>query len=231
MIDDLVLLGGDSHEVSAAVHLRGDARRLDDVEAGGVRVLSDGSVGLFVYSPPYLNCIDYSEIYKVELWLLEFIRTAEEFRQLRLGTLRSHPSIEFPERGYIADCANDRLVALIRRISDFVTQHGARPGVGRAIFGYFDDMYRVLEEQFRVLEPGGYACCVVANSTFSRRHADHRKNELWRLPVLTDVILGGLASSIGFDEVRLWEARDLRPRNVRSGHARESVVVVRKPMR
>jgi hypothetical protein len=229
MVDDLVLLGSEGHGIGSAAHLQGDARYLGDVEERGVPVLPDGSVGLFVYSPPYLNCIDYSEIYKVELWLLEFIRSADEFRELRLGTLRSHPSIEFPERGYIARCADDRLLGLVRRISSFVTEHGARPGVGRAIFGYFDDMYRVLEEQFRVLEPGGHACCVVGNSTFSRRQAGATGDEVWRLPVLTDVILAALASSIGFDDVRLWEARDLRPRNVRSGHARESVVVMRKP--
>ncbi len=228
MIDDLVLLASEEHDIGTAVHIRGDARELDQVQANGAPVLPQGSIGLLVYSPPYLNCIDYSEIYKLELWLLEFITLQDEFRGLRLGTLRSHPSVDFPERRYLDTCADRELVDLIRGISHFVVKNGARPGVGRAIFGYFDDMYRVLEEQLRVLEPGGHACCVVGNSTFSRRHSE-TKRETWRLPVLTDVLLAALASSIGFEQVRVWEARELRPRNVRAGQARESIVVMRKP--
>ena len=50
----------------------------------------------------------------------------------------------------------------------------------------------------------------------------------WRVPIPTDVLLARLAESVGFDEVEIWAARDLRPRNVTSGSARESIVVARR---
>ena len=32
--------------------------------------------------PPYLNCIDYSEVYKLELWLMGFVSDQKRFREV-----------------------------------------------------------------------------------------------------------------------------------------------------
>jgi len=214
------------------LHLRGDARSLANVRHQGHHrhPLSDSSVGLFVYSPPYLNCIDYTEVYKLELWLLGFIETKEQFREVRLGTLRSHPSVRFPKSN-LFDGLSSQVVVLIREIADFLEARLPRPGLGEMVRSYFEDMYSSLLEQYRVLEPGGHIACVVANSTFSRRSttAGGKRTEDWRLPVLTDVLIARLAVLIGFESVEVWEARDLRPKNIRAGAARESIVVARKP--
>jgi tetrahydromethanopterin S-methyltransferase subunit E len=100
------------------------------------------------------------------------------------------------------------------------------------IANYFDDMYRVFAQQMWALKPGGWVACVVGNSTFSRRskRGSEVADETWRLPVLTDVILAHLAVACGFEQVQIWNARELRPRNVRGGTARESLVVARKPL-
>src|SRR5439155_9892825 len=124
------------------------------------------SVGLFLYSPPYLNLIDYSEVYKLELWMLEFIRTQDEFRTLRLGTLRSHPSVTFPKRNILEAAKHHRVICLIGAMAEFVTQHSARPEVGPTIWNYFEDMYCALPEQYRCLDPGGRVACVGGKSTF-----------------------------------------------------------------
>jgi hypothetical protein len=212
------------------VHLRGDARDLANVDRRGHRQhpLADASVGLCAYSPPYLNCIDYTEVYKLELWLLGFVTDQEHFREVRLGTLRSHPSIRFEQRHELSGLKAP-VAEAIELIADLLDRRLPRPGLGEMARNYFEDMYRVLVEQHRVLEPGGHAVCVVANSTFSRRErsADGRM-EAWRLPLLTDVLIARLAEAAGFEHIEIWEARDLRPRNVRSGSARESLVVARK---
>lgn len=213
-----------------AVHLRGDARRLAAcrMPGGGAPAFPAESVDVSVFSPPYLNFIDYSEVYKLELWLLGFVDSEARFKRLRLGTLRSHPSVKFGERpGPSPEEAE--VVDLIHRLSGWVREHGGRPEVGPVIRQYFEDMHSVLAEQLRILRPGGVAACVVANSTLSRRlKSGGASMEEWRLPVLTDVLLAQLARLVGFSDVELWRARDLRPRNVRSGAARESVVVARR---
>jgi hypothetical protein len=211
-------------------HLKGDARDLAGVSRRGLRrhPLPDSSAGMCLYSPPYLNCIDYSEVYKLELWLLGFVSSQREFRQVRLGTLRSHPSIQFPDRGYF-DGLDHPVVETIERVEALLKSRLPKSGYGTMTRGYFEDMLRALREQHRVLEPGGHAVCVVANSTFSSRtREDGTWTENWRLPLLTDVILARLAEVAGFEHVEIWEARDLQPRNVQGGVARESLVVARK---
>ena len=232
MIEDLEDIGAcRSHaHGTEAIHVRGDARDLGLVKRSPRRMLFDaGSVGWSCFSPPYLNCIDYTEVYKLELWLLEFVTSQHEFRELRLGTLRSHPSVMFPERAYLAGVSDDA-ADLIASVTDFVERHGMRPSEARMIPGYFDDMYRVLTQQMWLLKPGGWVSLVVGNSTFARRMtgADGRL-ELWRMPILTDVLLAHLARLAGFEQITVFAARHLRPRNVQAASARESIVVARKP--
>lgn len=231
MIRDLELLHGERRLVDPekAVHVRGDARHLDGTLHRGDALLGSDSVGLYCYSPPYLNCIDYTEVYKLELWALGIVRDHDEFRQLRLGTLRSHPSIEFPERTYLEPFAGDLVTEQIEALSSFVEANGARAGIGRMIRNYFTDMAQVLVEQHRTLESGGRAVCIIGNSTFSRRDGTRgSREERWRIPVLTDVLLVGLARAAGFSEAEIWSARELQARNVERGAARESFVVLTK---
>lgn len=228
MIEDLEDMPRQDREAEAH-HLLGDARDLADQSLQAR--LAAGSVGLCLSSPPYLNCIDYSEVYKIELWLLGFISSHEEFRTLRLGTIRSHPSIDFPERPYLARLDGTPVSALIDSISSFVERNHARAVIGRMIRNYFGDMARVLEEQYRILEPGGHSVLIVGNSTFSRRgHSGDARTEHWRIPILSDVILARIGEAIGFSSPEIWTARDLRARNVTAGSARESLVVLRKPL-
>ena len=230
MIEDVeAVANGDKEAASRACHVKGDARRLSALRRGGAPLLPDNGVGLFVYSPPYLNCIDYTEVYKLELWMLEFVQSQAEFRRLRLGTLRSHPSIEFPPKPHLDAIRDSNVAAVVSLLSRFLERHHVRPAMGRMVRNYFDDMYATLAEQYRCLEEGGHAVCVVGNSTFSRREpAGDSWSEVWRLPILTDVIIGRIAEAIGFRDVELWRARELRPRNVNAGYARESLVVCRK---
>jgi roadblock/LC7 domain-containing protein len=227
-LDDLAPLRKEVRSRSAH-HLRGDARELAAVKISPRKpALDAGAVDFSLFSPPYLNCIDYSEVYKLELWLLEMISDESSFRQLRLGTLRSHPSVAFPDRGYLAAERGD-VVNLVDLVSSFIERNHARAHIGRMVRNYFDDMYRVLAQQAWALAPGAWMVCVVGNSTFSRRlKKDGATEEVWRIPLLTDVILARMLGALGFEEVQIWSARDLRARNVRGGRARESAVVARR---
>lgn len=232
MAEDLDVLAalGKAASTRSDRHLRGDARDLGAVDRRGLREhpIPDEGVGLFVYSPPYLNCIDYTEVYKLELWLMGFVADEQGFRDVRLGTLRSHPSIRFPERGYF-DAVSAPVIEAVRQIENVMEKHLPRPGLGVMARGYFEDILQVLREQHRCLESGGHAVCVVANSTFSSRQREGDSwSEQWRLPILTDVLIARLAEVAGFEHVEVWEARDLQPRNVRAGAAREALVVARK---
>ncbi len=234
MIADLEALQDERATAAAtrAHHVAGDARDLRAAELpSGDEAFPAGWADLCCFSPPYLNFIDYTEVHKMELWLLEHVTNQDEFRQTRLGTLRSHPSVKFSERDYFAGVQGEA-VELVGLLSAWMGEQAARREVAPVVRQYFEDMLQVWREQLRVLRDGGTSVCVVANSTFSFREPEagdgEGRRERWRMPVLTDVILGHLALLAGFSSAEIWTARELRPRNVSASRARESLVVVRK---
>lgn len=236
MSDDLHRVGKrqkGASEFPVTIH-SGDARSLP-------KTIADASVSLAMYSPPYLNGIDYTEVYKVEEWFLGFIGTKQSMFDLRQGTLRSHASVRFKqETSEMEDELDGRstVLRLMREITEFFETEEPRhfqKQYAWLIPAYFEDMYRVLKEQYRVLMPGGYSVCVVANSMFTgsltevQGDGDEVRRELWRLPLATDAIIAELGLAVGFDVLPAIGARDLRPRNVTKGWSRETILLMRKP--
>ena len=118
----------------------GDARKMP---------FEDESFDALITSPPYLNNIDYTKVYGLELSLLEmsFRATAEA----RKGSLRS----------FITSKAEaENLPPEIEEIASRIPIAGT----------YFADMENVLKETKRVLKPGCSSCCVVSNSVIHETH-------------------------------------------------------------
>lgn len=191
------------------------------VESGtatrSAEILSGNTYDLALFSPPYLNNFDYSEIYKLELWMLRFVTSVEQWRSLRKGTLRSHPSIEFPQRDYPQPQQLSELYAKLDKIGSQKELLGDRNEVGKYLTGYFQDMHMVFLQMWELLRPGGFLTFVVANS----RHK--------HLPVATDVILGEIARQIGFEPLELNILRTRNGRTKQKKYLRESAVIMRKP--
>ncbi len=181
--------------------------------------LDDHSFDLVFYSPPYLNNFDYSEVYKIELWILGLLSDDEAWRELRRGTIRSHPSLKFSRKA-MPDW--DERSAKVFTFLDLLGQSEAlsretKKDMADIFTGYFEDMYLSLREQFRVLMPGGLLAFNVANS----RHK--------MLPIATDVLLLELARGVGFEMPELYELRHRNGRTKSKAFLRESLVVMKKP--
>lgn len=172
--------------------------------------------GLILYSPPYLNSIDYSEIYKIELWLLEFVTNAEEFRMLRRGTVTSHPSVRVDSKPDLRSFGLDELAMYVNELS-------SHPDLGRAaergwiIPAYFSDMTRALTQQVEMLLPGGHIVCIIGNSKYGNLQID------------TDLLLAEIGQSLGLEVVALEIARWRNSRTTQGLKLRESIIVLRKP--
>lgn len=197
--------------------------RIDIVPGDGRHLpFKDGSFTALCYSPPYLNNIDYSEVYKLELWLRGDVTNRDQFRSLRLATLRSHPSVTFPSTT-ICDRLSSQTwirrlkIALIAALpqDDF---HKMR----RALFsGYVDDMLIALREQARVAVPGAPIVCVIGNSLHGGRNNAS-------VPVCTDLLISAAARAVGLEVAQIQIARQLPRRDHKNGWLRESIVVMRK---
>jgi hypothetical protein len=194
---------------------------IGDGRAGknGTHWLENESVQLSVFSPPYLNHIDYTEVYKIELWLLGFIRSQVEMLELRRRTLRSHASIAVHEMNarLPSEVFDSAAEAALLLAADGSNWHAK---AGPLVIAYLHDMQRTFETLTRKLRPGGRAVCVVGNSAHGRGGT--------RVVFAVDLWLAAIARAVGLHLERIWVARPLR-RRTSSRYLRESAIVLRRP--
>jgi DNA modification methylase len=191
----------------------------------GRRPLTHGvqpeSIDLIITSPPYPNNIDYSEVYKLELWLLGFIRNPRAFLELRKGTFRSHPTSELsrPEEVFVKEITCPPLSEAFGPIlSKLDTKH--QKWRRRLFVSYFADIKTALEQYHSALKPGGLAFIVVGNSLHGGKYAPYM--------IATDILVATLARSSGFEVKEIAVARCLRRRLTGNHFLRESLVILRK---
>jgi DNA modification methylase len=213
---DLVKLSEEKGVNHARMHL-GDARSLRTL---GLR---DRSFDLILYSPPYLNNIDYTEVYKLETWMLEFITSYDEFRAQREKTIRSHPSIRFEPTDWLDKSDNVAAAKALREALVDVWPVECKDWRTRLVSGYMDDMLKCLQEQYRVAKDEAYVVCVVGNSLHLHKP--------YKVPVATDLLIAALAQSVGFEVEQMQAARHLHRRDGQRRHfLRESLIFMQKPM-
>lgn len=212
---DIIRMRGTCSVQNVSV-IEGDGRQL---AATGI---SEDSIDVVITSPPYPNNIDYSEVYKLELWLLGFINSADEFLRLRKSTLRSHPTSDLakvPDTDFLAAIGAGRLRhyfgAMLGRTESF-----AEAWRTKLALGYFSDIWVSLREQRRCLRKGAYTFLVVANSL----HGSAGKAYL----VPTDLLVGQIGLALGFELERIMIARSTKRRLSGNHFLRESIVVLRK---
>lgn len=219
MVDDLQSLQNCRREVGVGpcFVVEGDGRTLC---LPADPALTPNTVSLITYSPPYLNHIDYTEVYKVELWLSGFVQSREEMLAIRKRTLRSHASIGVATtKPNLPDRVGQALELATASVA--VSDKPWHRNFGRLALAYLTDMRASLERQFELLRPGSHCVCVVANS------AHGTKNQ--RVPIAVDLLLASLAESVGFDVERIVVARRMRRRDHVNRFLRESAIMLRRP--
>jgi len=213
ILNDLLVAEHEYEKINSIIIL-GDGRKLrNDI---GERDSAIEDIDLICYSPPYLNNFDYSEIYKMELWANDLIKDSEDFKNLRLKTFRSHPSIKFTQGyTYQENSKLDGFKKIIKQLINSIPDDKYKSRREGLIKGYFDDMYISLKNQYEVMKKGGWLFCVVSNS----KHG---------IPIATDLLIAELANEIGFTIKAIEIARPMGKRVGKSDFLRESIIVIKK---
>ena len=154
--------------------------------------LKDYPVDLCVFSPPYANCFDYCEVYKLELWIGGFVKSYGDFKKYRSMALRSHVNSKFD---HSIKFSNPEINTIATLISAFNIWNKNIPDMLR---GYFDDMKLLLTNVFSMLNEGGKCYIVVANSAYKG------------ILVPTDMLLADIAEKIGYKVNAIHVARKIR---------------------
>jgi hypothetical protein len=146
----------------------GTVRRLATIVEGDSRKtlgkISGPKFKLCVTSPPYLNSFDYTDVYRPELFLGKFIKTPEELRQLRFGTMRSHVQVAWhdPKERSFGPIFDETM----RRMDESSIEHW-NAKVPKMIRAYFEDVERILLHLRRLAVPDASLWVVVSTSAYA----------------------------------------------------------------
>ena len=199
--------------------MRADCR-LGDARASMSASAPVAGYDLICFSPPYPNNIDYTEVYKVESWVLELWGTAEDMRGQRLETLRSHPSVRFKRPfSYLEDGRAAEVAKVLAPVVSSIPTDRYHAGRMEVVCGYFDDMLQVLDRSREVVARDGRLVYVVGNS----RHGVGDN----AFTIASDILIAAIAELSGWRVEKLEVARTLIRRGQSIPYLRESIVTLR----
>ena len=165
----------------------GDVRRsIDNVP--------DNTLDLIITSPPYLNSRDYTDIYMLELKVLQLVNNHEDLQKLRKSTLRSHVQVKYSEVKPIDN------VRLKKCLSDMKNSESKswNPDILNMICGYFEDMQKLFTAFAKKMQRGGVIYFNVANSAY------------FGVEVPVDKIIADIAEDCGLKVREIRKARDIK---------------------
>ncbi len=186
------------------VVLRGDAR---------IVTRSIEEIDLAVFSPPYPNSFDYTDVYNVELWVLGYLTDSASNRALREATLRSHVQIK---RDMSAEASNSSTLNQSVENLHRVRSRLWNPYIPEMVAAYADDMRSVLRALRARLRPGGRVYMAVGDSRYAG------------VDVPVAKILVEEAPALGFEVVRAEPFRSMRASPQQGGRAElpETLIVL-----
>lgn len=184
---------------------------------GDVRVnlekVPNDSLDLIITSPPYLNSRDYTDIYMLELKVLQLVNSHEDLQNLRKSTFRSHVQVKYSN---VAPIDNTRLKTCISEMKKS-EDSGWNADIINMICGYFDDMQLLFSAFSKKMRKGGVIYFNVANSAY------------FGVEIPVDLIIGDIAEGCGLKVREIRKARDIKTSPQQSktvGMLRESVIVI-----
>lgn len=182
-----------------------------------IECVDDNSLDLIITSPPYLNSRDYTDIYMLELKVLQLVNSHEDLQKLRKSTIRSHVQVKYSE---VKPINNPRLIKCLSDMKNSQTKSW-NPDLPNMVCGYFEDMQQLFSEFSRKMHQGGVIYFNVANSAY------------FGVEVPVDHIICDIAESCGFKVREIRKARDIKTSPQQSKilgkKLHESVIVIDKP--
>ena len=146
-------------------------------------------ISLCVFSPPYANCFDYTEVYKTELWFGDFVKEYKDLRNLRNKTLSSHLNKTFAD------------VKILKEIIPYIDKIKIKKLWSKKIINmlinYFYEMDILLSKLNTLIRKKGKCVIVVGNSSYGN------------VAIPTDEILKNLGRKNGFKNNYIIQARKL----------------------
>jgi DNA modification methylase len=168
----------------------------------------DNAFDIVITSPPYLNGTNYCRNTKLELWILDYLESVKDLRELRKQSVTAGINSTQMKNG--TKCRFFKVQKIVNKIA----RNAYDPRIPVMVAAYFNEMETALKNISRHLKSDRYCVLVVGDSFFGDTH------------IPTDVILGNISERIGF---RMEDNRTVRIRKSRGGFPlHESILILRK---
>lgn len=170
---------------SHTIH-RGDARRV---------LASARRADVAIFSPPYPNSFDYTDVYNLELWMLGYLGSTADNRTLRQSTLRSHVQTKWTFTSGGTQSAS--LATTIRELESKRSELWNR-NIPEMVECYFQDLNTVFFQLRNLLKPGHHAIIAIGDSQYAGIYID------------VATILAECIKNLGFRLVKKGAIRSMR---------------------
>lgn len=217
LVDELFCVG-----VAKALH---DLRRFRDRKCTDYRVIRGDArtqvreideCDLAVFSPPYPNSFDYTDIYNIELWTLGYLRGSTANKELRHSTIRSHVQIKRDLKFRVN--GSHTLAEVLGHLEEVRSTLWDKT-IPDMVGAYFEDMSQILLGLSQQLRSTGRVYIVVGDSSYAS------------ILIPSAKILAELAPSAGLELDRVNRFRQMQssPQQGKKVALSESLLVLTKP--
>lgn len=195
------------------------------------QTIASESANYTITSPPYLNNFDYADRTRLEMYFMGDAKNWGEISDKIRSKLmtsattqisRNDPRYEFlPEFKKQCPEVYEFLDDVVRQLSELRNTKGGKKSYDLLTIGYFNDIYRVLKDNFRILRDGSKALYILGDSAPYGVH------------IPTDELIGKIGVAVGFKKYRIQvlRARGDKWKNNPQRHnvtLKESVVVLNR---
>ncbi len=197
MAEDIQLTIEDAHP-----HFRDSIQHLYNADARYTQdLIPNSSVDHVFTSPPYLNNFDYADRTRLELYFWGEAKNwgdiSANIRTKLITSATTQISRDDPRytlsKGLQQACPDvfDFLKKAIMQLSELRLTRGGKKSYDHLVSGYFNDMYLIISEVYRVLKPNTKAVFVLGDSAPYGVH------------IPTDDLIGKIGLGVGFSDYRI----------------------------
>ncbi len=223
-IQTIKLWSKDQYKTSNHYLINGDSRKT-------INLIEDMSINHVFTSPPYLNNFDYADRTRLELYFWGHAKSWGDISQKIRTVLMTSATTQInrsDEKYNILDEFSKECPETTEFISSKVYElekirntKGGKKSYDLMVAGYFNDMYKIIKDVYRVLKPNSKALFVLGDSAPYGIH------------IPTDKLIGDIGLDIGFSSYEIeilrtrgdkWKANPQR-HNI---PLREGVVILTK---
>lgn len=186
------------------------------------KLIKNNSIDLSLFSPPYPNCFDYFEVYKIEMWLGGFVNSYNELKKYRKSAITSNLNANLKKDIDLNKiCTKSKLLSLT--LDKLNSVNLWNKNIPNMLAIYFHEMGEFLNNLYKKMKNGGNVGVVIGNSAYGG------------FPILSDLILSELAEKSGFNVKQVIVTRNNETASQQYkkitnliSYIRESIIVIQK---